>query len=153
MCFTQCTQLFWTCCARQGTAGMGCRVPDSRGTSGSDEKPPFSVLVAPARRDAGDTSIVLVGDRDAGLGKSPMSTLAALFALTPAEAHLALALAEGRHLEEVANERGVTRETVRSQLKAAFAKTGTHNQVGLVRLMLSVPTTLSASARGADPDE
>lgn len=50
-----------------------------------------------------------------------------------------MALAEGKTLDRVAEERGVSRETVRFQLKAIYAKTGTSRQAELARLVLTAP--------------
>jgi DNA-binding CsgD family transcriptional regulator/PAS domain-containing protein len=56
-----------------------------------------------------------------------------LYDLTPAEARLAARLAAGEGLDEAADALGVRRETVRSQLKSVFAKTGTRRQGELLR--------------------
>jgi len=63
--------------------------------------------------------------------------LQGLYDLTPAEAEILRLLAEGRSLEEVAQQRGITMNTVRSQLKQVFAKTDTRRQGELVRLVLT----------------
>lgn len=52
--------------------------------------------------------------------------------LTPAEAALAASLAAGASLDDHARDRGVAKSTVRSQLKALFAKTETSRQGALV---------------------
>lgn len=59
-----------------------------------------------------------------------------LFALTPAETRLAQTLAAGCSLKEASEKLGVAESTVKSQLKALFAKTGTNRQARLVRLIL-----------------
>jgi DNA-binding CsgD family transcriptional regulator len=64
--------------------------------------------------------------------------IARTFGLTPAEAKLAAALANGTSLEDAAEELHISRETARSQLKVVFAKTGTHRQSGLVALLSSI---------------
>jgi DNA-binding CsgD family transcriptional regulator len=46
----------------------------------------------------------------------------------------------GRRLDEAAEELQVAHETVRSQLKSAFRKTGARSQADLVRLVLQRPT-------------
>lgn len=61
--------------------------------------------------------------------------LAKAFSLTPAEARLAALLAAGKSLSAAAEEFGITRATARIQLKAVFAKTGTHRQSELVALL------------------
>ena len=64
-------------------------------------------------------------------------TLRMLFGLTGAEATLTRLLAEGVTLVEAGDRLGVGRETVRKRLKTIFAKTNTHRQAELVRLVLS----------------
>jgi DNA-binding CsgD family transcriptional regulator len=59
------------------------------------------------------------------------------FGLTPAEAELAQALAAGRSLHEYADAAHVTCETARWRLKQVLAKTDTHRQAELVRLLLT----------------
>jgi DNA-binding CsgD family transcriptional regulator len=61
--------------------------------------------------------------------------LSGLFDLTPAEARLAGRLAEGRTLSEIAGERAISLETLKSQLKTVFAKTGTRRQSELIGLL------------------
>jgi DNA-binding CsgD family transcriptional regulator len=66
--------------------------------------------------------------------------VAAAFDLTPAESQLAVSLAKGMSVNEVAIARGVSIETVRSQVKSIFAKTGTSQQSDLVSLLATLPT-------------
>ena len=60
-----------------------------------------------------------------------------LYDLTHAEAELVRLIAEGNSLEQVATARGVTMNTVRSQLKQVFSKTETSRQGELVHLVLA----------------
>ncbi|WP_164730601.1 helix-turn-helix transcriptional regulator, partial [Pelagibacterium montanilacus] len=64
--------------------------------------------------------------------------LAAIFGLSPREAQLGLDLASGMTLTESAERHGVSSETVRTQLKALFYKTGTHRQSELISLLHTV---------------
>lgn len=57
---------------------------------------------------------------------------------TPAEAALALALADGHSLRDIAEKRGVSINTLRVQLQSVFAKTGCHRQGDLMRLVLQL---------------
>jgi DNA-binding CsgD family transcriptional regulator/PAS domain-containing protein len=57
------------------------------------------------------------------------------FGLTPAEARLAAHLVEGSSLAEIANKHRISITTVRSQLRTLFAKTETHRQVDLIRVL------------------
>jgi DNA-binding CsgD family transcriptional regulator len=79
-------------------------------------------------------AVIVLVDLDAR-PRPPESALCASFGLTAAEARLAIRLATGKPLEQVADEIGVAYETARSQLKAIFAKTETHRQAELVAVM------------------
>jgi DNA-binding CsgD family transcriptional regulator/PAS domain-containing protein len=63
--------------------------------------------------------------------------LAVLYGLTPAEAQLAAGLVSYRTLEQIAAEHRLSRETLRTQLKQLFAKTGTNRQSELVGFLAS----------------
>jgi len=62
--------------------------------------------------------------------------LAELFALSPREARLALALSRGMTLAEAASDFGLTIGTVRSYSKDIYAKTGARGLPDLVRIVL-----------------
>ena len=61
--------------------------------------------------------------------------LQVLFDLTPAEARVARAVAQGKTVEAIALSNGVSRETVRTQLASVLAKTGMSRQAELVALL------------------
>ena len=63
---------------------------------------------------------------------SNAAVLKLTFGLTAAEARLAAAICEGTELKTAARRFGVSRETVRSQLRSIFGKTGVHRQAELV---------------------
>lgn len=74
-------------------------------------------------------------------GEASLPTQAALrgrFGLTESEADVALALARGRSLREIAGVRGVAIDTIRSHLRTVFSKTGTRRQASLVVLILGL---------------
>ncbi|MGH1439077.1 MAG: helix-turn-helix transcriptional regulator [Cellvibrionaceae bacterium] len=62
-----------------------------------------------------------------------------LFNLTPAEAALAVCLAEDRSLQEAADILGRKVGTVRVQLQTIFEKTDTNRQASLISLIASIP--------------
>jgi DNA-binding CsgD family transcriptional regulator len=61
----------------------------------------------------------------------PREMLMQTFALTRAEADVAIGVVSGRTLAEVAADRDIKIGTVRAHLKAVFAKTHTHSQADL----------------------
>jgi DNA-binding CsgD family transcriptional regulator len=83
-------------------------------------------------------AIALIGDPDR-VQRLPLETIRSTYGLTPAEAKLALLLLEGKSVTEAAQENGVTKDTVRSQLKSIFLKTGTRRQGELIGLLASLP--------------
>ena len=107
---------------------------------------PLSVVVLPYRAlayaetviEQGSRAIVLLYDPDRPR-KDPPGILRELYRLSDAEARVCWRLASGEALEEIAAAEGASRETVRSQLKRIFAKTGTRRQSELVRLILIGP--------------
>jgi DNA-binding CsgD family transcriptional regulator/PAS domain-containing protein len=102
------------------------------------------LLDAPPGSTAGEAvSVAFISNPDTG----PVTTtevLEQLYSLTRAEAELVRMLSEGRSLEQVAAARGVTMNTVRSQLKQVFSKTDTKRQGELVRLVLTGVTGVSS---------
>jgi DNA-binding CsgD family transcriptional regulator len=85
---------------------------------------------------------VFMTDPEHGQSIAP-DLLSETYGLTPAEASVAVALANGMSIKEVAQAYGTSPNTVRSQLKAIFRKTGVSRQVDLVRLFLTGPFRLS----------
>ncbi|MNO75936.1 Bacterial regulatory protein, luxR family [compost metagenome] len=73
---------------------------------------------------------------------APQEIVKALFDLTPAEAQLAMLLANGLTLDEASEELGISRNTARAHLRATFSKTGVTRQTMLVRLILRSAATL-----------
>lgn len=68
---------------------------------------------------------------------APASSLRDVFGLTPAEAELAEILLQQGSLAGCAEKLGKSHETLRTQLKALFAKTETHNQAELIRRLVA----------------
>jgi PAS domain-containing protein len=111
---------------------------------------PFAVLVAPlspettlAAEHQVPAALILVTDLDRRpdvLGRR----LVELFGLTAAEACLAVALAAGKRLEDIAEERSVRMPTLRTQMRAILNKTGTDRQAELMRLIVGLPAVRAA---------
>ncbi len=58
------------------------------------------------------------------------------YSLTPAEMRLTAHLVNGGTIASYAKAHGISRNTARNQLQAAYCKTGTHRQAELVSLLL-----------------
>jgi DNA-binding CsgD family transcriptional regulator len=74
---------------------------------------------------------------------APAHKLMALFQLSASEAALAMQLAKGRTLAEAALVLNLSEQTARTYSKHIFAKTGTHRQAELVRLILTSVANLA----------
>lgn len=59
------------------------------------------------------------------------------FDLTRAELRALIGVRDGKSLQEIAEAAGVSRETIRSQIKSLYLKTGVNSQSGLLRLLHS----------------
>jgi DNA-binding CsgD family transcriptional regulator len=81
-----------------------------------------------------ETSAIILLDLDAHPEPSPR-TLQCLFGLTAAETQLAVELARGHSLLDIARSRRLSRTTIRTQLGALFVKTQTRRQADLVALL------------------
>jgi len=108
---------------------------------------PLSLLVTPLCRDfpfphetrARAAAFISDPDRHTASAKD---VLRQLYGFTTAEARLASCLLGGLSLEESAARIGITRNTVRTQIKRLFVKTSTSRQGDLVRVLLESPATL-----------
>jgi DNA-binding CsgD family transcriptional regulator len=97
----------------------------------------IDVLAIPETSAASPSLAIVVRVRADVLG-----LLARRFAFTPAEAEVAVALAEGQDKDEIARYRGLGRSVVRHQVRTALAKAGLRHQpdlAALVARLLSPP--------------
>jgi DNA-binding CsgD family transcriptional regulator len=104
---------------------------------------PLHVVVAPLTdghlSGAGKaTAIVFISDPDR-IHDGLTGMLHGLYGFTPAECRLAELLAKGQTLAEAAELNCVARETVRSQLRSMFNKTGVRRQSELIRIFTNLP--------------
>lgn len=87
-------------------------------------------------------AMLMIYDPHQKLGFDPF-IVAACFDLSPGEAKVAVALAEGMSAEEIAKKNRVAISTVRTQLKSVFSKTGVSRQAELVSMMARLPVGTS----------
>ncbi|KQV03219.1 helix-turn-helix transcriptional regulator [Devosia sp. Root105] len=99
------------------------------------DAPALVVHLLPVRRASGDIFVaaegVIVVTPVAAPAAPLTQVLMGLFDLTPAEAKVARGIASGLDVQHLAAALALSRETVRSQLKAVLAKTGTRRQAEL----------------------
>jgi DNA-binding CsgD family transcriptional regulator len=82
----------------------------------------------------GPTVIVLAEPPHAGSRAIDFEHLARSFSLTAAETRALTGIVSGQSIDEIAAAAGLSRETIRTQLKSVYGKTGTTGQADLVRL-------------------
>jgi len=107
--------------------------------AGSEANAPFIAHVLPLRLSgldlfAGAVSIVFLTPITEQRSPGP-ELLQALFDLTPAEARIASLVIDGKSVDSISKIQSVSLNTVRTQLKSVFMKTGVDRQVDLVRLL------------------
>lgn len=121
------------------SAGAGSAALQLRRSSGA---PQLRVLVSPLSNGdpamQGARALLLVHD-PASQPRGLPAMLAQMFGLSRAEAEVALAVAQGKTIRQIAEERGVLISTVQTQLKRALEKTGTRKQSALATLVAGLP--------------
>jgi DNA-binding CsgD family transcriptional regulator len=105
-----------------------------------------SVLDDAPEHGALDGATELTPDRDS----RNMKRLIDLYAVTRAEARVALLMASGLSTQEVACKLDIGITTVRTHLNRLFGKTDTHHQAQLVALLLAGPPRLEVTFADTD---
>jgi DNA-binding CsgD family transcriptional regulator len=123
--------------ASKNGCGGGSEVVVSRPSG----KPPIVLTLEPLGHVAADTAgrprNVAVAFTRQHQQATAVRHLHSLYHMTPAEARLAGLIVCGRTLAEAARELHITKNTARTHMKRIYAKTVTHRQADLVRLLIS----------------
>ena len=78
---------------------------------------------------------ILVAKRSGGSSAADLEFLREAYGLTASEAEIALLLRAGRPRDSICAARGITRETLRSHLRALFAKLGVSRETEAIHLL------------------
>lgn len=105
----------------RGKLGVLVRSLPNTGSSKSTHRPSVALFIRDAERKS----------------EASREMVRRLFDLTPAEASLALALANGLTLDEAADQLDIRKNTARAHLRSIFSKIGVTRQTTLVRVLLS----------------
>jgi DNA-binding CsgD family transcriptional regulator len=89
-------------------------------------------------------AVIIFSDPQISAGK-PEKALQALFGLTGAETRLLMALLDGQGLAEYARTAGLSINTVKTQMRQVFDKTGHDRQIDLMRTVAANPIVRLAS--------
>ncbi len=109
--------------------------------SGPGEGKAYGILLRPlplvaASDGSRNPSVAIFLSDPSQPSRAPSAVLTELFGFTPAEAKLALELANGNTLLEACEQLHISRNTGKSQLSAIFSKTGVARQTQLLQLIL-----------------
>jgi DNA-binding CsgD family transcriptional regulator len=98
-------------------------------------RPSYRLFLSLAGCGSGAGVALIIDDPCSTSRSRKLSLLAEAYRLTRAELLLVQGLMDGSSLDAIAAARNVSVETVRTQLKSVFAKTGTNRQIDLVALL------------------
>jgi DNA-binding CsgD family transcriptional regulator len=111
-----------------------------------DIKVPLPLLVTPMHAHLITSDLDYEGAKVAVFLSDPnlqqpisIESLVSVYGLTPSEAQVAISLANGHSIDQIANQSHHSAHTIRSQLKSVFRKTGVSRQSELIKLLLTGP--------------
>lgn len=133
--------------ALSGDASLSTNPNQATGLRHPDREHPLVVMATPSRAATADTVfhaergelLLFISDPETAFSM-PADTLHSLYGLTPAEAKVAILLANGLSSGEIASQNGASLETVRSQLKSIFRKMDVRNQQDVIRVLTRLGT-------------
>jgi len=108
------------------------------------------ILMPNAGGTGGLERMAFIVVRDGAGAREAAASLAANYRLTTTEVDLAIALWKGTLIAEYATQRSVAMSTVRTQLKALLAKTGSRRQSDIVALVARLQPLASVPRLGDD---
>jgi len=116
------------------------------GITHPDAPAPLPLLVTPMHANLITSDLDYEGAKVAVFLSDPnmqqpisIENLVSVYNLTPSESQVAISLANGHSIEEIANITCHSAHTIRSQLKSVFRKTGVSRQSELIKLLLTGP--------------
>lgn len=111
---------------------------------------PVIVRVSPVDSDA-ERPLALVLSTELVWPEGFETTVQEAFGLTAAEVEIVRGITLGLPVKEIADARGRSVETVRTQVRSILAKTETHGQSELVRVVLGLMDVVQIPTDGAQP--
>lgn len=116
------------------------------GITHPDVEAPLPILVTPMHANLITSDLDYEGAKVAVFLSDPnlqqpisIDNLVSVYSLTPSEAQVAISLANGHSIDEIAESSHHSAHTIRSQLKSVFRKTGVSRQSELIKLLLTGP--------------
>lgn len=104
---------------------------------------PLQVVVGPACATVAaltsrPAAVVFIHDLSARI-RPRSGVLKELYGFTPAESRLACLILDGKSSEEITGQLGISRNTLKTQMKSIFSKANVRRQSELMRLLLLLP--------------
>ena len=116
------------------------------GITHPDVEAPLPILVTPMHGNLITSDLDYDGAKVAVFISDPnlqqpisIDALVSVYGLTPSEAQVAISLANGHSIDEIANTSSHSTHTIRSQLKSVFRKTGVTRQSELIKMLITGP--------------
>jgi len=116
------------------------------GITHPDVEAPLPILVTPMHAHLITSDLDYDGAQVAVFLSDPnmqqpisIDNLVSVYSLTPSEAQVAISLANGHSIDDIAESSHHSAHTIRSQLKSVFRKTGVSRQSELIKLLLTGP--------------
>ena len=116
------------------------------GITHPDVEAPLPILVTPMHAHLITSDLDYDGAKVAVFLSDPnmqqpisIDNLVSVYSLTPSEAQVAISLANGHSIDDIAEGSNHSAHTIRSQLKSVFRKTGVSRQSELIKLLLTGP--------------
>jgi DNA-binding CsgD family transcriptional regulator len=116
------------------------------GITHPDIEAPLPLLITPMHANLVTSDLDYDGAKVAVFLSDPnlqqpisVENLVSVYSLTPSEAQVAISLANGHSIDEIAESSNHSAHTIRSQLKSVFRKTGVSRQSELIKLLLTGP--------------
>lgn len=100
---------------------------------------PYRLMLLPAGFEGGSGALLKIDDPDSEPSPGWQHRLREAYRLSAMEADLAGRLYAEHSLDDIAAQRGVTRETIRTQLKSLRHKTSVNRQSSLLKLLATFP--------------
>lgn len=100
-------------------------------------------LACQQRQDSDDPIVMVIMADPSHRRPIAASALGSLFGLTPTEAQIANAFADGKRSDEIGGQFNISLTTVNFHKRNLFEKTGTNRQADLIALLLSLPVSAS----------
>jgi DNA-binding CsgD family transcriptional regulator/PAS domain-containing protein len=98
-------------------------------------RPSYRLFLSMAENDPAAGVAIVIDDPCSSLRCTRLALLADAYRLTPAETLVVELLVQGHRIETIAAARNVSVETVRTQIKSIFVKTGVKRQAELLALL------------------